>query len=186
MYRCSSFPWFLTGGRVRSGPGYGEALPYTVLFHPLTGLCAVQRAADAVTTTTLELGPCNETDAWAYAPPSSTLVLRDAVGLPCLRAEGRGQPARLGTNACGDPLSTWRLATDSAMHVAVDTALGLGSGEDGGGGGMLCLDVGTDGRSIVTNPCACQHGDGTCDPEGQWFKLVTSTRRVARRSATLA
>ena len=173
-------------GRVRSGPGYGEALPYTVLFHPLTGLCAVRRG-DAVTTT-LELGPCNETDAWAYAPPSSTLVLRDAAaaGLPCLRAEGRGQPARLGTNACGDPLSTWRLATDSAMHVAVDAAaLGLGAGEYGGGG-MLCLDVGTDGRSIVTNPCACQRGDGACDPEGQWFKLATSTRRVARRPATLA
>ncbi|CAD6250452.1 unnamed protein product [Miscanthus lutarioriparius] len=167
--------------RPLQGPGYREALPYTVLFHPLTGLCAVRHAATA--TTTLELGPCNETDAWAYAPPSSTLVLRDAAaaGLPCLRAEGRGQPARLSTNACGDPLSTWRLATDSAMHVAVDAAaLGLG------GGGMLCLDVGTDSRSIVTNPCACQHRDGTCDPEGQWFKLVTSTRRVARRPATLA
>ena len=46
---------------------------------------------------------------------------------------------------------------------------------------MLCLDVGADGRSVVTNPCACLRGDGTCDPERQWFKLVTSTRRVARR-----
>jgi hypothetical protein len=72
------------------------------------------------------------------------------------------------------------------MHVAVNAAaLGLGGSEDGGGG-MLCLDVGTDRRSIVTNPCACQHGDGTCDPEGQWFKPVTSTRRVARWPATLA
>lgn len=143
----------------------------------------------AAVTTTLELGPCNETDAWAYAPPSSTLVLRDAAaaGLPCLRAEGPGQPARLGIRDCGDPMSTWRLATDSGMHVAVDAALGLGGSEDGGGGGgMLCLDVGTDGRSIVTNPCACQRGDGTCDPEGQWFKLVTSTRRVVRRPPTLA
>lgn len=160
-----------------------------MLFHPLTGLCAVRRAA--AVTTTLELGPCNETDAWAYAPPSSTLVLRDAAaaGLPCLRAEGPGQPARLGIRDCGDPMSTWRLATDSGMHVAVDAALGLGGSEDGGGGGgggMLCLDVGTDGRSIVTNPCACQRGDGTCDPEGQWFKLVTSTRRVVRRPPTLA
>ncbi|OEL22417.1 hypothetical protein BAE44_0016564 [Dichanthelium oligosanthes] len=168
------------------GPGYGEALPYTMLFHPLTGLCAA-RCAAAAAATTLELVPCNETDAWAYAPPSSTLVLRDAtaVGLPCLRAEGRGQPARLGVKACGDALSTWRLASDSGMHVAVDAAPGLGGGGDDAGG-MLCLDVGADGRSIVTNPCACLRGDGTCDPERQWFKLVTSTRRVAHRPAALA
>ncbi|PAN06838.1 hypothetical protein PAHAL_1G292000 [Panicum hallii] len=161
------------------GPGYGEALPYTVLFHPLTGLCAAAAA------NTLELRPCNETDAWAYAPPASTLVLRDAAaaGLPCLRAEGRGLLARLGAKACGDALSTWRLASDSGMHVAVESPPGL----DSGGGGMLCLDVGADGRSIVTNPCACLRGDGTCDPERQWFKLVTSTRRAARRPpATLA
>ncbi|XP_062224462.1 glycosyl hydrolase 5 family protein-like [Phragmites australis] len=165
--------------RPLQGPGYAEALPYTVLFHPLTGLCAVRCAATA---TTLELGPCNETDAWAYAPPASKLVLRDAAaaGLPCLRAEGRGQPARLSAEACGDALSTWRLASDSAMHVAVDAAPGLR------GGGMLCLDVGADGRSIVTNPCACLRGDGGCDPERQWFKLITSTRRVAHKPATLA
>lgn len=144
----------------------------------------MRSAAAATTTATLELGPCNETDAWAYAPPSSTLVLRDAAaseGLPCLRAEGRGEPARLGTKACGDALSTWRLASDSGMHIAVDAAPGMVSGGDEGG--MLCLDVGADGRSVVTNPCACLRGDGTCDPERQWFKLVTSTRRVARRAA---
>ncbi|WVZ74772.1 hypothetical protein U9M48_022909 [Paspalum notatum var. saurae] len=171
--------------RPLQGPGYGEALPYTVLFHPLTGLCAVRSAAATPTGAALELGPCNETEAWAYAPPLSTLVLRDAApgGLPCLRAEGRGQPARLGTEACGDAMSTWRLASDSAMHVAVDTPPGLGGGGGGedGGSGSLCLDVGTDGRSILTNPCACQREDGTCDPERQWFKLVASTRRVARR-----
>nr|CAB3450253.1 unnamed protein product [Digitaria exilis] len=157
--------------RPNQGPGYADALPYTVLFHPVTGLCVVRSGAAAAT---LELGPCNETDAWGYAPPSSTLVLRDAAGLPCLRAEGRGQPARLGTKACGDAASTWRLASDSGMHVA---AVEMG----GGDGGMVCLDVGEDGRSIVTNPCACLRGDGTCDPERQWFKMVTSTRRVTRR-----
>ena len=147
-----------------------------MLFHPVTGLCAAAAAAN-----TLELRPCNETDAWAYAPPASTLVLRDAAaaGLPCLRVEGRGLPARLGAKACGDALSTWRLASDSGMHVAVEPPPEMGGG--GGGGGMLCLDVGADGRSVVTNPCACLRGDGTCDPERQWFKLVTSTRRVARR-----
>ncbi|CAN6279072.1 unnamed protein product [Urochloa humidicola] len=168
--------------RPLQGPGYGEALPYTVLFHPVTGLCA----AAAGEAGTVELRPCNETDAWAYAPPASTLVLKDAAAggpIACLRAEGRGLPARLGTKACGDALSTWRLASDSGMHVAAAAAPGV----DGGvGGGMLCLDVGGDGRSVVTNPCACLRGDGACDPERQWFKLVTSTRRVARRPPTLA
>ncbi|TVU29412.1 hypothetical protein EJB05_20977 [Eragrostis curvula] len=166
------------------GPGYAEALPYTVLFHPATGLCAVRPTASA---TTLELGPCNETDAWAWAPPASKLVLRDAAGLPCLRAEGRGQPARLSATgaACGDALSTWRLVSDSGMHLAVDTAAAPTAPMDGGNG-MLCLDVGADGRSVVTNPCACLRGDGACDPERQWFKLVTSTRSVARKPAMLA
>ncbi|KAL6634050.1 hypothetical protein ACP70R_026721 [Stipagrostis hirtigluma subsp. patula] len=166
------------------GPGYADEPPYAALFHPLTGLCAVRCAgagAAAATATTLELGPCNETDAWAYAPPASTLALRGAaahgLGLPCLRAEGRGLPARLSAAACGDALSTWRLVSDSGMHVAVDAAPGLG-GEDGGG--MLCLDVGADGRSIVTNPCRCLRADGTCDPEQQWFKVVTSTRATGK------
>ncbi|CAL5021099.1 unnamed protein product [Urochloa decumbens] len=173
--------------RPLQGPGYGEALPYMVLYHPVTGLCA---AAAAAGTFTLELRPCNETDAWAYAPPASTLVLRDAAapGLaPCLRAEGRGLPARLGIKACGDALSTWRLASDSGMHVAVvDATAPPGLDGGGGGGGMLCLDVGDDGRSVVTNPCACLRGDGACDPERQWFKLVTSTRRLARNPPKLA
>ncbi|CAO2039488.1 unnamed protein product [Urochloa humidicola] len=175
--------------RPLQGPGFGEALPYTVLFHPATGLCAAAVAGAG----TLELRACNETDAWAYAPPASTLVLRDtsAAGpflAPCLRAEGRGLPVRLGIKACGDALSTWRLASDSGMHVAVVDAAAAPPGLDsgGGGGGMLCLDVGDDGRSVVTNPCACLRGDGACDPERQWFKLVTSTRRVARRPPTLA
>jgi hypothetical protein len=155
------------------GPGYTEALlPYAELFHPLTGLCAVRPAG---VPTTLKLGPCNATDAWAYVPPASTLVLRDAAAkelVPCLRADGRGHPARLTAAACGDAMSTWRLVSDSGMHVAVDVAA-PGRGMDGDG--MLCLDVGEDGRSVVTNPCACLRGGGRCDPERQWFKLVTTT-----------
>jgi hypothetical protein len=164
------------------GPGYAEArLQYAALFHPLTGLCAVRPAG---VPTTLKLGPCNATDAWAYVPPASTLVLRDAAAkglVPCLRADGRGHPARLTAAACGDTMSTWRLLSDSGMHVAVDaTAPGMMDGD-----GMLCLDVGEDGRSVVTNPCACLRGDGRCDPERQWFKLVTTTRSVARKPAML-
>jgi hypothetical protein len=48
---------------------------------------------------------------------------------------------------------------------------------------MLCLDVGADGRNIVTNRCRCLSSSGSgCDPESQWFKLVSSTRKVANNS----
>ncbi|OEL32500.1 hypothetical protein BAE44_0006480, partial [Dichanthelium oligosanthes] len=42
------------------GPGLAEAAPYTVLFHPVTGMCVVRRSLAA--TQPLELGPCNETE----------------------------------------------------------------------------------------------------------------------------
>jgi hypothetical protein len=53
---------------------------------------------------------------------------------------------------------------------------------------MLCLDVGADGRSIVTNQCRCLSGGGggRCDPESQWFKLVSSTRKMASGNSVLA
>lgn len=162
------------------GPGYDNARSYSVLFHPLTGRCVVRRAAAAADAAALELGPCNETEAWAYEQPASTLTLRNA-GMPCLRAEGAGRLARLGAG-CGDALSTWRLVSDSRMHVAVNATSAAASAA-GGEDGLLCLDVGADGRSIVTNPCRCLRADGGCDPEGQWFKLITSTRSVARRVA---
>uniref|UniRef100_A0A0E0K1Y0 Glycoside hydrolase family 5 domain-containing protein n=1 Tax=Oryza punctata TaxID=4537 RepID=A0A0E0K1Y0_ORYPU len=176
------------------GPGYDDARPYTVLFHPLTGRCVVRRAADdaAAAVAALELGRCEDTDAWAYTQPASTLALRGAGrGTPplCLRAEGSGRPARLttsdaATGRCrGDALSTWRLVSDSTMHVAVNATT---SSQDGGGG-LLCLDVGDDGRSVVTNPCRClDTGGGECDPETQWFKLVTSTRAPAAAAAAVA
>ncbi|KAF0929420.1 hypothetical protein E2562_021433 [Oryza meyeriana var. granulata] len=171
------------------GPGYDEARPYTVLYHPLTGRCVVRRAADAASSSssaaaaavTLVLGPCNETEVWAYTQPASTLALRGTgQGTPplCLRAEGRGQPARLASDAaagCSDALSTWRLVSDSTMHVAVNAT----SSPDHGGGGLLCLDVGADGTTVVTNPCRCLRASGDCDPESQWFKLITSTRAPA-------
>uniref|UniRef100_A0A0D9VHU2 Glycoside hydrolase family 5 domain-containing protein n=1 Tax=Leersia perrieri TaxID=77586 RepID=A0A0D9VHU2_9ORYZ len=162
------------------GPGYDDARAYTVLFHPITGRCVVRRAA------ALELGRCEDTEAWEYAQTASTLALRGATPL-CLRAEGSGRPARLDTGGCrddGDALSTWRLVSDSTMHVAVNATSSQAQGQDvGGGGGLLCLDVGDDGRTVVTNPCRCLHGDGECDPETQWFKLVTSTRATAAAAA---
>lgn len=68
--------------------------------------------------------------------------------------------------------------SDSKLHVAVNAS----SSGSGSGGGMLCLDVDADGQSVVTNPCRCLSADNSCDPENQWFKLVTSTRSVAASS----
>ncbi|XP_062225348.1 glycosyl hydrolase 5 family protein-like [Phragmites australis] len=148
------------------GPGLAEAAPYTVLFHPATGLCVVQRSLMRP----LELGPCNETAAWAYTP-EHRLVLRDSSLLTlCLRAEGAGRPARLGLGrvGCAGSLARWLLVSDSKLHVAVHAS---SSRSD-----MRCLDVGADGRTVVTNRCRCLSGGNSCDPESQWFKLVSSTR----------
>ncbi|XP_051217861.1 glycosyl hydrolase 5 family protein-like [Lolium perenne] len=157
------------------GPGYAEAAPYEVLFHPATGLCVVRSSL----TRPLELGPCGETEAWTYAQQDGRLTLRDSP-LLCLHAEGAGRAVRLGL-PCPDDRSHWRLLSDSKLHVAANASSSSASGT-----GMLCLDVGADGRSVVTNPCRCLSGDSSCDPESQWFKLVSSTRSVAAREMLLA
>ncbi|CAN6228564.1 unnamed protein product [Urochloa humidicola] len=160
------------------GPGLAEAAPYAVLFHPVTGTCALRRGS------ALELGPCGETEAWEYSTEEQRLAPRDGGGSPapaplCLRAEGAGRPASLGAS-CGDAMARWRLVSDSRLHVAANAT------SAGGGDGALCLDVGADGRSVVTNPCRCLSGDNSCDPESQWFKMVTSTRSVAAKPTLLA
>ncbi|XP_048557962.1 glycosyl hydrolase 5 family protein-like [Triticum urartu] len=157
------------------GPGYAEAAPYTVLFHPATGLCVLRRSLAQP----LELGACAGTEAWEYAPQQGRLALRDGP-LMCLHAQGAGRPVRLGT-PCDDDMSRWRLVSDSKLHVAVNASSSSSSGS-GDGRGMLCLDVGADGQSVVTNPCRCLSADNSCDPESQWFKMVSSTRSVAANS----
>ncbi|CAD6260505.1 unnamed protein product [Miscanthus lutarioriparius] len=162
------------------GPGLAEAAPYTVLFHPVSGMCVVVRRRSPTLTQPLELGlgPCNETEAWEYSAQQQRLALRDTA-LLCLRAEGAGRPATLGVS-CGDAMAKWSLVSDSKLHVAVNATSLAGSD------GMLCLDVGADGRSVVTNPCRCLSADNSCDPQGQWFKLVSSTRSVATKPTMLA
>uniref|UniRef100_A0A0E0DF98 Glycoside hydrolase family 5 domain-containing protein n=1 Tax=Oryza meridionalis TaxID=40149 RepID=A0A0E0DF98_9ORYZ len=164
------------------GPGLAEAAPYTVMFHPTTGRCVVRRSSSVVQTT-LELGSCGEAEAWAYTASQQRLSPRDSP-LLCLRAEGAGRPARLGLS-CGDELARWSLTSDSKLHLAVNASSSSSSSETSNGG-MLCLDVGDDGRSLVTNPCRCLSADNSCDPESQWFKLVTSTRSVAATNTMLA
>jgi len=167
------------------GPGFTEAVPYTVLFHPVSGMCVVVRWQSPTPTQPLELGlgPYNETEAWEYSAQLQRLALRDTA-LLCLRAEGAGRPATLGVS-CGDAMARWSLVSDSKLHVAVN-ATTSSAGSESDGDGMLCLDVGADGRSVVTNPCRCLSADNSCDPQGQWFKLVSSTRSVATKSTMLA
>ncbi|KAL6851459.1 hypothetical protein ACP4OV_020392 [Aristida adscensionis] len=172
------------------GPGLAEAPPHAVLFHPATGLCVVRRRRGSPpammlppTAQPLELGPCNETDAWAYTA-EHRLVLEDRLLTLCLRAGGAGEPARLGLGraGCAGAPARWLLVSESKLHVAVHAPP-----PSSGSGHMLCLDVGADGRSLVTNRCRClSGGGGGCDPEGQWFKLVSSTRSVASNNNILA
>ena len=164
------------------GPGLAEALPYQVLFHPATGLCVVRRRPPMPLALALELGPCNETEAWEYNR-EHRLVLRDTWLRLCLRADGAGRPVRLvlGRAGCAGARARWLLASNSKLHIAVDVPPSSSRSE------MLCLDVGADGRSIVTNRCRCLSGGGSgCDPESQWFKLVSSTRKVVANNSTLA
>jgi hypothetical protein len=166
------------------GPGLAEAAPYTVLFHPVSGMCVVRRSPTPTPSLTqpfqLSLGPCNETEAWEYSAQQQRLALRDAA-LLCLRAEGAGRPASLAVS-CGDAMARWGFVSDSKLHVAVNATSSAGSVGDG----LLCLDVGADGRSVVTNPCRCLSADNSCDPQGQWFKLVSSTRSVVTKQTMLA
>ncbi|CAN6268272.1 unnamed protein product [Urochloa humidicola] len=165
------------------GPGLAEAAPYAVLFHPVTGMCVLRRRGESAAA--LELGPCGETEAWEYSAEQQRLAPKDGGGGSpspaqlCLRAEGAGRPASLGAS-CGDAMARWRLVSDSKLHVAANAT------SAGGGDGALCLDVGADGRSVVTNPCRCLSADNSCDPESQWFKMVTSTRSVAAKPTLLA
>lgn len=92
------------------GPGLAESPPYKVLFHPATGLCVVRRPLMpsalpldlALPVQTLELGPCNETEAWEYNR-EHRLVPRDTLLRLCLRAEGVGRRCASAWAAPGAP-----------------------------------------------------------------------------------
>jgi hypothetical protein len=79
-------------------------------------------------------------------------------------------------------MARWRFVSDSKLHIATSSS----SSAAVDGDGALCLDVGPDGRSVVTNPCRCLSADNSCEPQSQWFKLVTSTRSVAAEKTMLA
>ncbi|KAG6477189.1 hypothetical protein ZIOFF_066441 [Zingiber officinale] len=144
------------------GPGFSDVPPYKIIFHPLTGHCVT---LDSSRRLTLAIGPCSQR--WNFND-DQTLSLTTGSTSSCITAVGLGMPVALAE--CHRVTSSkWALLSSSHMHVSTKVA---------GGNATVCLDVGRDGRSLITNPCRCLGGDARCDPEGQWFKLVTSSRLI--------
>lgn len=147
------------------GPGFSETRKHTIIFHPSTGLCVLRKSfLDA-----LALGPCSKSDAWYYSP-QKTLTIKGTYF--CLQADEVGKPAQLGI-ICSESNSKWETISDSKLHLAAKTSNGT----------TVCLDVDSN-NVVVTNICKCLSRDSSCDPAGQWFKLVDSTRRPRAESVT--
>ncbi|KAH7681718.1 Cellulase protein [Dioscorea alata] len=145
------------------GPGIEEVTRYKMIYHPLTGKCVlIANVGNPVT-----LGPCNKTEAWFYNEVELALMKGSLTF--CIEAYGDGQAAKLGI-ICGGPSSKWTMISSSMMQLSSQLVTS--------GNNTLCLDVGSDGRTLVTNQCLCLDGSPKCDPESQWFKLVTSTRKT--------
>ncbi|GFQ00686.1 endoglucanase e1 [Phtheirospermum japonicum] len=140
-----------------TGPGYTEARPHKLLFHPMTGLCVKwQSFFDP-----LALGPCSEAAAWKYTP-QEILTIKGTYF--CLQTDELGQPAKLGI-FCTEDNSKWEAISDSKMHLSSKL-------EDGN---SVCLDIDSD-NTIITNNCKCLDKNSKCDPASQWFKIIDSTR----------
>ncbi|KMZ56663.1 Glycoside hydrolase, family GH5 [Zostera marina] len=143
------------------GPGCSEVPPYTILFHPATGLCLLRKSfGDAHA---LVLGHCSESEPWEYTDEGTLNLKGTGLGL---RAIGVGNPVVVGKlrNRSDEK---WSLKSSSKLHVASQI-----SGEDGLV--EVCLDASEYGI-VVSNPCTCLRGNKTCDASSQWFKMVTST-----------
>lgn len=139
-----------------TGPGVGGAL-HEIIFHPLTSQCILRKSIMEP----LFLGPCSESEAWSYTPQNA-LTLKATYF--CLQATSTGNPAKLGIT-CTNSGSRWNPSSDSNMHLSTKLTNGM----------TVCLDVGPN-NILVTNPCKCMNGGGSCDPSSQWFKIVKSER----------
>ncbi|KAJ0989454.1 hypothetical protein J5N97_007810 [Dioscorea zingiberensis] len=148
------------------GPGISNIAPYHIIFHPLSGLCIRKKSS-----LKLELGPCSLSDAWNYTLEHD--IVEKSTGF-CLQVEDTGKLAKLGTY-CSNSSSKWELISDSKMHIASKMTLNRGA---------VCLDVSPEGL-LVTNLCKCLRRDGTCSPESQWFKIISSTRDEAGESTQI-
>ncbi|RWV89545.1 hypothetical protein GW17_00048300 [Ensete ventricosum] len=142
------------------GPGVSKTAPYIIIFHPSTGLCVT---LGSLTLHTLDFGPCDgNMQAFHYTQQRTLTSIDSSL---CVSATGAGDPVKF--DSCSDSGSSWNLVSDSGMHVSTTLP---------GDGTTLCLDVGPNG--VVTNPCKCLGDDANCDPESQWFKLVTSAKTI--------
>jgi len=142
------------------GPGLPNTHePYNIIFHPQSGLCVLARSSKL-----LELGPCDESNAWNYTSAYELVVKSTG---QCLQAKSVGNDAKLGTD-CSKPSSKWHLISNSMMHVSAELTKN---------GTRVCLDASPDG-AIRTNQCKCLSVDPTCDPESQWFKVILSSRDI--------
>lgn len=111
----------------------------------------------------LELGPCEEAEAWGYAPAKTLTVIGTNF---CLQADNKlGEPAKL-SMICSADSSKWDIISDSRMHLSSKLQDAT----------SVCLDVDPN-NVIVTQTCKClSTNDTTCDPGSQWFKIIDSTR----------
>ncbi|XP_062184233.1 glycosyl hydrolase 5 family protein-like [Phragmites australis] len=149
------------------GPGLPNSRePYNVIFHPLTGLCVLVNSSKS-----LELGPCDESNAWNYTSTYELVVKNTG---QCLQAKSVNANANLGTD-CNKSSSKWQLISNSRMHVSTELTKN---------GTRVCLDANPDG-AITTNHCKCLSVDPTCNPESQWFKVIFSSREIPGGSSIL-
>ncbi|KAJ0989452.1 hypothetical protein J5N97_007808 [Dioscorea zingiberensis] len=152
-----------------TGPGLDQVPAYKMLYHPLTGRCVLRgnTGKDVVT------GRCLKSEAWIY--DNGNLALH-GTNSSCLQTDGEGKLAILGTD-CSGIASKWDMISATKMQFS--------SKVQGPSRRPLCLDIGPNGRSLVTNACKCFTGNQLCDPETQWFKLVKSTRILTDEKSTI-
>ncbi|CAA0814108.1 Cellulase (glycosyl hydrolase family 5) protein [Striga hermonthica] len=143
-----------------TGPGYEEAHPHKLLFHPMTGLC-VQIKFFYFYPPQMVLGPCPKAQQWKYTPQQTLTVIGTYF---CLQAGGLGNLATLGI-FCNENDSKWEAISNSKMHLSSKLQDGT----------TLCLDINSD-NNIITNDCKCLATESKCNPASQWFKIIDSTR----------
>lgn len=119
----------------------------------------------------LQLGSCSDSRAWNYTSDGQLVVKGTGY---CLQSVSVGKNAKISTD-CSKPNSKWELLSNSSMHI---------SSKLHKNGTLLCLDVGSDG-TIITNRCKCLSENGTCSPESQWFKIISSNRDLNRGDSNL-
>ncbi|KAH7664252.1 Ricin B-like lectins domain-containing protein [Dioscorea alata] len=136
------------------------------IFHPTSGTCVIRKSL----TDPLRLGPCSQSDPWAYTPQKFLTVKGTYF---CLQASASGKPAKLGI-VCTAPDSSWEVTSNSKSQIASKSA----------DSSSLCLDV-DPSNVLVTNPCLCINGDGACEADNQWFEINPWSAKQNGDSGTL-